>query len=166
MDHASSTTATGQRQGPLTPRRRKGAKGGAPSPLSTPVDVTPLSTSPELTAKASKAEPEESQTSSDTTEKKMEAEDNEKGTESGSKDSSTVVDSALAPAPRKPSLNSGSFPPQSTAAEKTNFDEHTFTYGELMGIIQYLTVYWQKMKAHLIKMDNNLGVSTCAWLSL
>lgn len=42
--------------------------------------------------------------------------------------------------------------------EKTNFDDHTFTYGELMGIIQYLTVYWQKMKPHLIKMDSNLEV--------
>lgn len=44
------------------------------------------------------------------------------------------------------------------STEKTNFDDHTFSYGELMGIIQYLTMYWQKMKPHLIKMDNNLGV--------
>eukprot|EP00339_Tiarina_fusa_P010998 CAMPEP_0117002548 /NCGR_PEP_ID=MMETSP0472-20121206/4180_1 /TAXON_ID=693140 ORGANISM="Tiarina fusus, Strain LIS" /NCGR_SAMPLE_ID=MMETSP0472 /ASSEMBLY_ACC=CAM_ASM_000603 /LENGTH=241 /DNA_ID=CAMNT_0004702931 /DNA_START=711 /DNA_END=1433 /DNA_ORIENTATION=+ len=54
---------------------------------------------------------------------------------------------------------SDSFPPvRSAVCEKSTFDDHTFTYGELMGIIQYLTVYWQKMKPHLIKMDNNSGM--------
>ena len=32
------------------------------------------------------------------------------------------------------------------------------SYGDLMGIIQYLTIYWKQMKPHLVQMDNNLGV--------
>jgi len=48
-----------------------------------------------------------------------------------------------------------------------NFDDHTFTYGELMGIIQYLTVYWKKMKPHLVQMDNNFGTKhTEAYIQL
>lgn len=59
------------------------------------------------------------------------------------------------PKPRKPEnkKRNSYLPPTSISDEKTNFDDHTFTYGELMGIIQYLTVYWKKMKPHLVKMD-------------
>lgn len=37
------------------------------------------------------------------------------------------------------------------------YADDEFSYGELMGIIQYLKDYWPKMKPHLVKMDNNLG---------
>lgn len=36
-------------------------------------------------------------------------------------------------------------------------ESHTFSYRELMGIIQYLGLYWKPLKVNLVKMDKNNG---------
>ena len=60
------------------------------------------------------------------------------------------IESDPIPEPKRSSLSSSlGFPSQGG---------YQFSYSELMGIIQFLTVYWKQMKSHLVQMDNNLGV--------
>ena len=115
----------------------------APSPLSNGAPLSPKS-QPVSKSKEEKEIKEKSEESKQVP--KEETED--VAQEDKTKDEATKTETTVS-----------RYTPPTAPLEKTNFDDHTFSYGELMGIIQYLTIYWQKMKPHLIKMDNNLGVS-------